>query len=246
MYLMRLDDMSDHRDIEKWSRMEALLDRYGVKPIYGIIPDNKDPELCRYPADERFWETCRRWMDKGWMPAMHGYQHLYSTQQGGIHPVNSYSEFAGVALEQQRDMLRDGYRILKENGIEPDIFFAPAHTFDANTLSALKTETPVRVISDTVANDVYFEDDLYYIPQQTGSVRSLPLKVVTFCYHPNTMDEESFLALETFLADNASRFGVYNKALLKERTKDLRDRFLQNAYFGLRKLRRRIKGSVKA
>lgn len=49
-YLLRLDDASDYSDRERWQRMETLLDRYGILPIVGIIPDNHDSALVEsYP-----------------------------------------------------------------------------------------------------------------------------------------------------------------------------------------------------
>lgn len=39
-YILRLDDASDYMDVKKWQRMEELLDRHGIKPLVGIIPDN--------------------------------------------------------------------------------------------------------------------------------------------------------------------------------------------------------------
>lgn len=32
-YIMRLDDASEYMDVEKWQRMENLLDKYGIKPM---------------------------------------------------------------------------------------------------------------------------------------------------------------------------------------------------------------------
>ncbi len=240
MYILRLDDASEFRDVEKWQRMENLLDKYGVRPIFGIIPDCKDPELLVYPKDELFWEAVNRWIEKGWTPAMHGYQHLFKTKNGGINPVNNYSEFAGVPYEEQCEMIRSGYDIIKQHDIDAKIFFAPAHTFDNNTLKSLKEKTDIRIISDTVANDVYFCDGIYYIPQQSGCVRKLSLKTVTFCYHPNSMNDNDFKVLENFIAKNANQFEFCNYRILKKRKKSLYDRLLQLAY-RMRKFKKVIK-----
>lgn len=83
MYLMRLDDASEHRDISKWNQMQELLNKFDVKPIFGIIPDCQDPSLLRYPKDELFWDTVYQWIGDGWTPAMHGYQHVFRTKRGG-------------------------------------------------------------------------------------------------------------------------------------------------------------------
>lgn len=235
-YLLRLDDASDYSDREKWQRMENLLDRYGIRPIVGIIPDNQDPEMVEnYPRDEAFWKTVARWQQKGWTLALHGCTHEYITEDGGLNPVNHRSEFAGVPLEEQCAKIRRGVAVLREHGIQPALFFAPSHTFDANTLEALRRESEIRVISDTVANDVYEQDGFYFIPQQSGRVRRLPFALVTFCYHPNMMTDGDFAELEQFLVQNKARFAVYNKSLLKKRALNPLDRLLRWAYYERRK-----------
>lgn len=44
-YILRLDDTSEYMDVDKWQRMETLLDKYNIKPLVGIIPDNQDQVL---------------------------------------------------------------------------------------------------------------------------------------------------------------------------------------------------------
>lgn len=231
MYILRLDDASEYMDAVKWKRMEQLLIKYDIKPIFGIIPCNEDPDLLAFGKVEGFWEWMRKWLDMGWTPALHGYTHVFETEEGGINPVNKRSEFAGVSLERQKEKVRRGYQNLKENGIDAKVFFAPAHTFDENTLKALETETPIRVISDTVANDVYYAEPFYFIPQQSGHVRSLPFKTVTFCYHPNIMTDAHFDALEAFLKANQDKFGSFEQLHWKRRKKGLIDYLLYKLYF---------------
>lgn len=234
--LLRLDDASDFMDVEKWQRMENLLDRYGIKPLVGIIPDNHDSSLVgEYERDPVFWDRVARWKEKGWELALHGCYHKYTTTDGGINPVNKRSEFAGVPLDKQKKMIRHGVEVLKKHDIEPKVFFAPSHTFDENTLIALKEESDIYVISDTIANDVYFESGFYFIPQQSGRVRKLPFKVCTFCYHPNTMKNADFEELNTFLDSMSERFTAFSEIELTKRKKSLMDRFLRNIYFAKRR-----------
>ena len=231
-YLVRLDDASDYMDVEKWQRMETLIDKYGIKPLVGIIPDNKDASLIyNYKQDLTFWNKVLSWKNKGWELALHGCYHKYTTKEGGINPVNKRSEFAGVSLDEQRKMIRHGIDILKQYGIVTNVFFAPSHTFDKNTLIALKEESNIRIISDTIANDVYFENDLYFIPQQSGRVRKLPFKLCTFCYHPNTMSDKDFENLETFLRKYYFKFVAVREIELKKRSKSLFDKLLHFMYF---------------
>ena len=53
-------------------------------------------------------------------------------------PLNDFSEFAGLGFEQQFAMLEKGKAILESHGIKTDIFMAPAHSYDRNTLNALQ------------------------------------------------------------------------------------------------------------
>lgn len=235
-YILRLDDASDYMDLEKWSRIEKLLDKYGIKPIFGIIPKNADETLVSiYDRNPKFWDLMHSWIDKGWIPAMHGYEHRYVTKDGGINPVNRRSEFAGLPYEEQAEKVRKGYQILADQEITPKIFFAPSHTFDENTLKAIKTETPIRIISDTIAWDVYKKGDFWFVPQQSGSVRKLPFKTVTFCYHPNTMNDETVKKLVSFLAKNGTAFIDPSSLSMCNRNISLIDVLLSKLYFTMHK-----------
>ena len=231
---MRLDDASTKMDVEKWERMEALLDKYSIKPLVGIIPHCEDEAMSVYPENPDFWSIANRWEQKGWGIAMHGYNHVYSTSCGGLNPVNDRSEFAGEPLEVQKEKIRLGVQIFSSHGICPKVFFAPSHTFDENTLLALRECSDIRVISDTVANDIYTEQGFTFVPQQSGRVRPLPFKTVTFCYHPNTMDDNAFTHLEAFLKENAHRFIPFPEAP-SERRKNIFDKLLHFIYFARRK-----------
>ena len=242
MYLIRLDDASEYMDIGKWSQLEKMLDMYEIKPITGVIPFNQDSALVeKYEYNADFWDLVATWQAKDWTIAMHGYNHVYETNCGGINPVNNYSEFAGVPLSQQREKIKKGLEIFQTNGIKPCCFFAPAHTFDRHTLEALRLESDIRIISDTVANDVYFKNGFYFIPQQCGRARKLPFKVVTFCYHPNTMSDSDFKHLEGFLQKNKSEFCTFQELSFEKRKLGLFDRMLSTAYFCFRKIRAFIK-----
>lgn len=230
-YILRLDDACEKMDIEKWDRMEQLLDKYVVKPLVGVIPHCEDHMMDDYPIDSSFWRKVNNWICKDWSIAMHGYNHVYSTDCGGINPINKRSEFAGEPLEVQKEKIRKGISIMREHGINPKIFFAPSHTFDRNTLLALKAESDINIISDTIANDVYYQDDFQFVPQQSGRVRKLPFKVVTFCYHPNTMKENDFVYLEQFLEKNPALFIKFELVVKEKRKKSIFDKMLEKIYF---------------
>lgn len=238
-YAIRLDDAAPTMDVAKWGRVEDLLDRYSIRPLVGIIPFCKDPMFQDYGEWDGFWDKAREWKAKGWAIALHGYNHVYTTECAGINPVHRRSEFAGVPLDKQASMLREGEQKLIDEGVAPTAFFAPSHTFDENTLSALYNATAIRVVSDTVAWDAYRDGDFAFVPVQSGRVRRLPFKLTTFCYHPNFMSEGDFFELESFLDSNGGGAFVEfppSEAKITRRLSPL-DRIASKAYFALKRLK---------
>lgn len=244
-YLIRLDDASDHLNLENWLRIETILTQHGVKPIFGIIPDNQDPELTsKFPVCEKFWNLAKKWISMGWVPALHGCSHELHDSSGGLNPINNYSEFVGLSYEVQAAKIRRGVEILQQHGINADIFFAPAHSFDENTLSALRENSDIRIISDMIANNIFKHDDFYFIPQQSGMVRLLPFRCVTFCLHPNNMNDDMFSRLERFLENHYDRFSGFDKSVLLDRPLSLFDKAIRESYFLFRKLKQLARKSV--
>ena len=243
-YLMRLDDACEKRNIENWDRMEALLDKYNVTPLVAVIPNCKDPDFEKYDIDENFWnDKIKTWLNKGWQIALHGYEHTFHKCDNklNLNPINNFSEFVGLDLKEQREKIAKGILIFKKYWLEPEIFVAPAHSFDKNTLIALREETNIRIISDTIAFDPYFKDGFYFVPQQAGIVRKLPFATVTFCYHPNEMREIDFKLLDEFLQKNHKKFVDINKCL-KNRKLNLLDFILKYIYFSRKLLIKLIRG----
>ena len=53
--LIRIDDIAENMNWPLMKRCEALFDKYNIKPLLGVISNNKDPELQSYPKNESFW-----------------------------------------------------------------------------------------------------------------------------------------------------------------------------------------------
>lgn len=239
--IIRLDDAAERMDVNRWQKMEEILDRYNIKPLVGVIPDCQDDMMKKYDKDDEFWDKVHLWIKKDWCIALHGYKHVYDAENGGINPVNKMSEFAGHTYEEQAERIKDGLKILESHDIYPKVFFAPGHTFDENTVEALKNESSIRVISDTIARDVYCKDDITYIPVQSGQMRKLPFRTVTYCLHPNTTDVKEFRAIEKFLKDNYAGFCKTDELFGTVRKYDPVDYLLKKLYF----MRRRRVSEVK-
>jgi predicted deacetylase len=236
-YLIRLDDACSQMNKSRWQRMEAILDKYEIKPMVGIIPNNEDPVTCIDPIDPNFVVKALNWQKKGWAIALHGYNHICTTTIGGINPVHKRSEFAGISLSEQKEKISKGYKILVDMGLIPQYFFAPSHTFDRNTLKALAEETSIRIISDTIALYPYRLDEFAVIPCQMGRFRKLPLRGYwTFCFHPNGMDDVAFEAFENFVKTNQFiSFSDIDISMIGK--KSIADRLLSLMYFAIRKIK---------
>ena len=236
-YLIRLDDACPYMDRAKWQRMEHILDRYSVKPLVGLIPANEDPITMIDPEDNLFWDKVLSWKEKGWKLALHGYNHVCTTKAGGLNPVHSRSEFASVSYDIQQEKIKQGYAILHNHGIDVEWFFAPSHTFDENTLNAIKECTPIRNISDMIATKPYPYKGFTFVPCQMGVLRKMPISGYwCACYHPNIMKDDDFEALESFLKLYNQDFISFDE-LPEARSKSVKDKILSLAYYTLRRMK---------
>ena len=236
-YLIRLDDACPYMDQKKWLRMEEILNKYGVKPLVGIIPANADPKTMIEQENTLFWEKAKSWEEKGWTIALHGFSHVCKTNTGGINPVHKRSEFAGLPYDIQSKKIREGYSFLKDKGLDVKWFFAPSHTFDKNTLKAIKENTPIRFISDMIAAKPYLYDGLTFVPCQMGKLRDMPIHGYwCACYHPNIMKDDEFVALEEFIKKHQGDFISFDE-LPEAGNKSFQDWMLSFAYYTLRRIK---------
>ena len=54
--LIRLDDIAENMNWDLMERSELLFDKYKIKPVLGVIPNNQDGELLAYPKKNNFWD----------------------------------------------------------------------------------------------------------------------------------------------------------------------------------------------
>ena len=220
---VRLDDITPDMDWKCFFRMKELLDRYQIKPLIGIVPDNCDANLTgknessdntQGKEEEKsridFWSYVKELEDDGWIAAMHGYRHVYSTNKGGIFPLNNFSEFAGKPYEEQLAMLQCGKRILKENGIVTDIFMAPAHSYDRNTLKALKA-VGFKAVTDGFGYMPYCYSDITFYPISFRLSSTFKRKsgYSTMVIHPGTVSEEDLKRYEGYFQNQDVQWVPY-------------------------------------
>lgn len=203
---VRMDDITPDMNWNNFNFFLSLFEQTGISPLLGIVPDNRDKSLVCTAEVRRqelprnscevdhqvnfFYSTVKSLENKGFVLAMHGFRHVYTTKCGGIFPLNRQSEFAGVPYDKQREMLENGREKLKQNGIDTDIFMAPAHSYDQNTLRALK-EAGFTRMTDGFGKMPYIYRGLTFYPISFMLSRSLRQKdgVTTLVIHANTVTE---------------------------------------------------------
>ncbi len=240
-YIIRLDDACPTMNGRNWKRVEKLLNSYDIKPIVAVIPNNKDPKLMIDKVNKEFWREVKRWQDKKWDIALHGFEHRYVTKERSLVPINEYSEFAGLPLDKQKDKIREAINIFKQHNINCNIWVAPAHSFDKNTIKALKDESNIDIISDGIAWSPYYQYDMHWIPQQLWKPREMPFGVWTICYHPDEMKDKDFEILENFLEKNSKKFTSINKLKLNKNPKSFLEKAFEKIYWKILAIKKRKK-----
>lgn len=206
-YIIRLDDASHYSNEEKWDRIESILRKFKIKPIIAVIPNNKDEKIMYSKAKKSFWKKVKYWESLGWTIAMHGYEHKFHkvNKSSLILPFYDKSEFAGLSLEEQSEKINKSIEIFKKNDIYPKVWIAPGHTFDKNTLVAIKKSTKIKIISDGISLNPFSTNGLNFIPQQLWSFKYKSFGLWTICLHPDTMTETEFEKIEQSIYKNISK-----------------------------------------
>jgi predicted deacetylase len=130
--LIRFDDIVPNMNWSLMNKCENLFDKYNIKPLLGIIPQNQDKELQAYKKNENFWDQARTWQKKGWEISMHGFSHVYDreTNRKDYFGYGGRSEFFGRDFETQEMRIRKGLQVFRDEKINIRSFFAPNHTCD--------------------------------------------------------------------------------------------------------------------
>lgn len=253
---IRMDDITPDMDWTKFMRFKALCDKYRIRPLVGVVPDNQDPNLhLGKPSDAPagdFWGYMRELEKEGWCIAQHGVTHIYTTKKMGCFPLNRLSEFAGTGYERQYRALERGKEILASHGISTDIFMAPAHSFDRDTIKALK-ELGFRRLTDGFGDRPYTRWGMTFYPisYRQGSVLKSESGsgYTTFVVHANMMGDREFERYEQIFADCQDRLVSYSELLRLSPVKrgvfgDLREYVMAFVKFSLVYVKGRMHGGA--
>jgi predicted deacetylase len=214
--LIRLDDIAENMNWALMDRCEKLFDKYDIKPLVGVVPNNKDKDLLLYEKSDKFWEKVRSWQNKGWEISMHGFSHVYDSQTNKKDYFNygGKSEFFGHNLNEQKSIIDYGLKKFKEEKIKIRSFFAPNHTYDLNTFQALK-DSGIKNIIDGYGLIPYTKNGLNFIPQLFYKEIMLPFGIQSTQIHLNYWDEKDYLIFENFVVKNSKKIITFDQAIDK-------------------------------
>ena len=214
--LIRLDDIAENMNWDLMKKSELLFEKYQIKPVLGVIPNNKDNDLLSYPKRNDFWEKVREWRNKGWEISMHGSTHVYDTNSKNkdYFGYGGGSEFCEHSLEIQMFKLKDGLKKFSDEKIRIRSFFAPNHTYDKNTFAALKN-SGINEIIDGYGLMPYTENGIKFIPQLFYKVIALPFGIQATQIHLNYWKQDDFDNFERFIIRNSNKIITYDQAVKK-------------------------------
>src|SRR4051794_13910747 len=227
-YLLRFDDLCPTIPSKRWEQFRRLVEKFAIRPILAVVPDNRDPDLDRSPADPTFWDSMREMEQAGAVIAVHGYRHSCEAKGRSLLRIHRTSEFAGVCLETQREWIGAGFNLLRERNLHPRLWVGPRHGFDRNTLRAL-SDLGVEYISDGFARVPYRWFGVTWIPQQLWAPVVKSNGLWTICIHPHAASSSDVERLEWFLQHQGHQFTCFDRVLREfaSRPLDLRERLYE-------------------
>lgn len=211
-YLLRFDDLCPTMDRSRWQRFLPPIERFGIRPILAVVPDNRDPDLAVAAHDPNFWVEMRALQAAGAAIGLHGYRHLCLIEGRSLLPLQPMSEFAGVTADRQREWIRAGLKILRSEGLMPRVWVAPRHGFDGGTLHVLRQEG-IAALSDGFARGPVFRNGVIWVPQQLWEPEEKTRGLWTICIHSNTASQSLVAHLEAFLARHHRQFTSLDRVL---------------------------------
>ena len=194
--VLRIDDVAHNVDKKKYELIFKMVIKYNIPTILGIIPCNMDKKIICDKEDQQLgWDAIKEMaMLSNTVVAIHGYKHIQHQYKNSYIANSSKSEFSGLSFEDQFVKLKKGYDILIKKGIFPEMFMAPSHGFDFNTLDACR-RLGIKKVTDGYGTHVYKEVGVTMYPQMLESPLYFVKDFQTICVHPLTIRNKKIQSL---------------------------------------------------
>ena len=201
-YVFRIDDIAPWMNWTNFEKIEKIFDKYWVKPIIWVVPDNQDFKIWNNKYNQGFWNKIKKIHDKWWTIAQHWYQHKYMNTNGWILKINKKWEFAWLPYDKQFEMIKSGKDILEKNlWFKIKWRMAPAHSFDITTCKILKVLW-FEYITDWLDLYPFTKYWLKWLPQQIWKPMKKKYWIRTICLHINQFNNKFVNNIDTFLINN--------------------------------------------
>lgn len=234
---VRFDDVCPCMKTENFNILCKALEEKNAFPLLGVVPCNVDENLNCVEENLNFWEEIKKLKEKGYSIAQHGTYHEYVSSNGGILNLNKRSEFAGLSYENQYEKIKKGKDILLSHGIDTNIFMAPSHSYDINTIKAAK-ELGFKYFTDGYTSYPYKIEGVTFIPCWALRVKKRG-HFNTVCIHANILKEKN---VNNLLEDFKKKNIISYENLLTISDNNIRKRNASLEKLRIRKLQ--IKGKI--
>ena len=131
---------------------------------------------------------------------MHGFSHVYDqeTNKKDYFNYGGGSEFYGHDYSIQFSRIKEGLKKFENENIKIRSFFAPNHTYDKNTFTALR-DLGIEYIIDGYGLIPYTEHNLNFIPQLFYKEIMLPFGIQSTQIHLNYWNKDDYESFEEFI-----------------------------------------------
>ncbi len=196
--ILTCDDITPETKPEKLDSLIEVVDEYGVKVVFFVVPFFKGRYLLT--KDSGVVKTLKESMTRGHEVAQHGLTHSSPT---GRFLFRRYRELGRLPYSEQKRRIRKGKRIMEQAGFNVAGFRSPAFSASMDTLTVLDSEefsysSDTRITPFMFMSNKRFCESLYYP------------------YHPKDLSLIDFTVNGDYLW-GYSKLGRRNLANLKKR-----------------------------
>lgn len=153
--IFRDDDVQPYFGDASLKRLIEILDGSNIPVTLGVIPNADGKSPIGVHKDQLAYLQGILPKESTYETALHGLTHLNTT----FEPTGlGWSEFAGLPLDRQRELITQGLAILHSAfpSISIRTFIPPFNSYDSNTLIALKEQGLTVISTDDYAEAVLF------------------------------------------------------------------------------------------